>query len=322
MDYDPQQVDLEFYLPGCPPEAVSERAVRRPGSFGLYLHREGERPAICVDRQALADPESLVAIYAHELAHAHLVGDGRVPGNSSDLELLADLTTIFLGLGVLAANAAVLESIRRAWHGEGGRRASGRCLAPEAWGYAMALFAWLREERDPAWRAALIKSVRTSCRQGLKYLWETGDVRLNAQSPPGMPINREEETAEASECSGCEAVPACGADCHSSDENHEEPFASAADALFTQGIVCAQGGRWQEAANAFSQAIEAGAGDAEAYQEARGHISIWAGFPRPWRMPRKPCVWSPTKPMLTACAASSTVMRGTWTRPWRISTTI
>jgi hypothetical protein len=67
MDVDPESVDLHFYRDNHPFQ----------GTAGLYEAVAG-RYRIWIELGVLADPLSLVATMAHELAHIHLLGHGRV----------------------------------------------------------------------------------------------------------------------------------------------------------------------------------------------------------------------------------------------------
>lgn len=52
---------------------------------------------ITVDRDELARPHDLIATFSHELAHARLLGEGRLPPRAFDNELVTDLTALALG---------------------------------------------------------------------------------------------------------------------------------------------------------------------------------------------------------------------------------
>ena len=54
-------------------------------------------------RKWLDEPENMVAVLAHEIAHIKLPGESRMEEND---ERITDLTTIFFGLGIFNANAA------------------------------------------------------------------------------------------------------------------------------------------------------------------------------------------------------------------------
>ena len=76
-----------------------------------------------------------------------------------ELDAWAELASLYLGFGVLAANST---TVRRA-------------LPARVWGYALALFAWVRDETKPAWADYLRPDPLSSFRGGLRYLRRGGD---------------------------------------------------------------------------------------------------------------------------------------------------
>jgi hypothetical protein len=127
--------------------------------------REGGRPIVGVDRTAVARPERLVATIAHELAH-HRLRERDLDTDRDDREPLTDLLTVYLGLGVFAANA-VFEYRVDLQH-----RSTRRLgyLTEPMFGYGLACFAWLREEPDPNWARAVDANPRSALRRGMRYL--------------------------------------------------------------------------------------------------------------------------------------------------------
>ena len=101
---------------------------------------------IAIDSANLQDPQALVATLAHELCHVHLISDGRIDPDRPDHEPLTDLLTVFLGFGIFNANTAVQfkqfeDGVMQGW-------SSSRqgYLPEEAFGYALALYTWVRRE--------------------------------------------------------------------------------------------------------------------------------------------------------------------------------
>jgi hypothetical protein len=89
-----------------------------PGTGGLYVEADG-RFHIWLNAANIDDPGGLVATMAHELGHVLLLGHGRISADEPDHEPLTDLLTVFLGLGVITANAVVHETswTSGAWSG-------------------------------------------------------------------------------------------------------------------------------------------------------------------------------------------------------------
>ncbi len=87
MGVDPQRVELEIFddptnhLRQC--YVVAEGSL--DGAVGHYQKRRGKF-LISLESSELDDPMSLVATVAHELGHARLLGEQRVPYNLEDHE--------------------------------------------------------------------------------------------------------------------------------------------------------------------------------------------------------------------------------------------
>jgi hypothetical protein len=180
MGVDPVRIRLGFYSEQGPdlgeqfrPEGYSQ------GTAGLY--QGGRRNRIWIEESQLTDPIALVATFAHELGHVHLLGDGRVNGDEEDHEPLTDLLTVFLGLGVFTANSYLRERRETgAQYSSWSLSRQGYLSAP-MYGYALALFAWAREELRPAWADVLRPDVRTPFTQGFRYLTRTGDSAFRGE---------------------------------------------------------------------------------------------------------------------------------------------
>ncbi len=135
------------------------------GAAGEY-RRHGGMAVLAIRRRQLRHPVALAATLAHELAHARLLGERRIDPGRSDGEQLTDLTTIFFGTGIFTANAAFDFSQTQSGWQSSNLGYLGETLS----GYALAYFAYLRSEREPAWTAALDTNPRAYMRQGLRYL--------------------------------------------------------------------------------------------------------------------------------------------------------
>ena len=76
-----------------------------------------------VETSGLNDPEGLVGVFAHEVGHAFRAQHDLVVTSRDEEERLTDLTTVFLGFGVLTTNNAMRQ------------RAVGTSLEIKSWGY-------------------------------------------------------------------------------------------------------------------------------------------------------------------------------------------
>jgi hypothetical protein len=155
-----------FHLEIRPDEQLLDAA-------GRYRFRQKKPSVIQVAKSQLTEPEFLVATLAHELAHEMLLGDGRLRADESDQEWVTDLLPVFLGLGIFAANAAQrVKSLGLGWTSH---RSQGY-LQPATFGYALALFAFMRGESKPSWRTHLSQHVAPPFKASLRFLFKTNDT--------------------------------------------------------------------------------------------------------------------------------------------------
>jgi HEAT repeat protein len=169
MDVDPRRAELEFYKDG-------DRGTLPTTS--AYLPGPPER--ILVARSQFVDSMTLVATLTRRVAHMLLVGDGHLAPADPDVEALADLLAVWLGMGVFGANSVFREYSWGVLFEVWSIRKQG-ALSEQMYGYAFALFAWLRREAEPPWLGHLRLNVRAVCADGLDYLWQTGDTQFRTE---------------------------------------------------------------------------------------------------------------------------------------------
>jgi len=174
MDIDPAEIDLTSYQD-------TTRMISAGTPFGGSLSagvEEGEKPSseiyfgkgedgkyhLSFEKEKQQRPEGLVAILAHELARIKLLDH-----MAENDRHLADLTTVIFGLGIFNANAAFFTFVNGrslSWSQSG-------YLTQMEWGYSLALFARLRNERTPAWIEYLGKNVKADFGKSEQYLaWQ------------------------------------------------------------------------------------------------------------------------------------------------------
>ena len=145
------------------------------GAAGHYQERDG-RCVITIAGDQARRPMALIATVAHELGHVLLLGDRRIDADREDHEPLTDLLTVYFGLGVFAANAALerWQEVR----GEYGYTSTARLgyLTEPMYGYALARYAWLRGETDPDWARYLDTNPRAFLKRGLRYVKQAGSA--------------------------------------------------------------------------------------------------------------------------------------------------
>lgn len=190
MDLDPDDVDLELMVD----DATAERPDHTPaagtvitgalagwsrgGSYAARSlvsgcddaatrYRPGSSPArVAVSSDLAHRPLLLLAALAHQVGHVRLLREQRVTAGQRDHEPLADLLSVFFGLGIFAANAAV-EFFNR---NSGFQTYRLGYLTEPMLGYALAYYAWLRGEPRPHWLDHLDINPKVFAKRGLKYL--------------------------------------------------------------------------------------------------------------------------------------------------------
>jgi hypothetical protein len=135
-----------------------------------YHYRLDGKNVVAIKKSDLSDTMEVVATIAHELAHVRLIEARRSTGKDKDHEPLADLATVFFGLGVFTANSTCRF---RQWREDG--RGYWKADAPgflneRGFGYALALWTIIRNEEKPAWERHLRLDVRTYLTQAIGYL--------------------------------------------------------------------------------------------------------------------------------------------------------
>jgi hypothetical protein len=182
MDVDPDAVEFQVAFGQKEIGLVNERNEAIPNTFGGLYDDRGDRILIHVAEDELHHPMGLVGTMAHEISHLRLLGEHRLDGREFDNELLTDLTSIFFGFGIFAANnTRVWHGLDSTWPGTGVRRPE--YMTPPMIGHALAHLAWIRGEQSPEWKRHLAPDARECFKQGLSFLWKTGDTRFRPQFP-------------------------------------------------------------------------------------------------------------------------------------------
>ncbi|TCC66197.1 hypothetical protein E0H73_04640 [Kribbella pittospori] len=158
------RLDLE---PDEPDELVANLGLNSEssGAAGHWRQRDGAT-IVTVDMKQAQRPVALVATMVHELGHERLLGEDRIDPDRRDGEPLTDLFTVFVGFGIFSANAS-FEFYRT--HTHYGTSKLGY-LTEAMYGYALARYAWLRGETEPAWAERLDTNPREWMKQGLRFL--------------------------------------------------------------------------------------------------------------------------------------------------------
>lgn len=179
MRIEPSDIELYFYTdhiieynnqPGLRLSSIQDE--NESTSSGLYFNKnENGKFIIAIEEEQLKDSTNLIATIAHELAHIKILGEGRLSIND---EYLTDLVTVFFGLGIFTANSSFrFYSKQDGW----GYSRQGYLLQQE-WGYALALYAYIREERTPSWINFLTPNIKSDFLQSEMYIYAHEDIIL------------------------------------------------------------------------------------------------------------------------------------------------
>lgn len=151
-----------------------------PGAAGQYEPNQ-EKNTIRVSASQLADPQLLLATLAHELSHEILLGGGFLTPETLDHEWLTDLTMVYLGVGIFAANVTLQESSGYDGGWSWWWMAKQGYLPAHLFGYAMALVAFMRPE-EPDWVSRLRPDAAAALQQGLRFLRKSKDALFHPDS--------------------------------------------------------------------------------------------------------------------------------------------
>jgi hypothetical protein len=137
---------------------------------------------LSITPQQMADPWPLVIYLFRTLARDQLdPADLRIQ-SASQFAWCCDLLAVHCGLGVVLAHAYQSEFCSRGGDCcSTGSQARER-LPDRMLGYALAIFAWLRQEKRPAWRSWLPPDPLVAFEGGARYLQKTSDSLLTRET--------------------------------------------------------------------------------------------------------------------------------------------
>jgi hypothetical protein len=198
MGVRPEEIEFQILgdeaMPGAAGQFAPAAARAAPSDLDFEIPEEKKIPetaeppppgVVRIAASELDDAESLVATVAHELAHAILQRRKALEGDP-DREWVTDLLPVFQGLGVFLANATLRERSVRGGRSRWWAMRKHGYLSAQTIGYALAMFAWIRNERQPSWATHLRLDAADTLRRGLRYLNATEDAAFH----PGRPWAR------------------------------------------------------------------------------------------------------------------------------------
>jgi hypothetical protein len=136
---------------------------------GLYFDKNDQgKYDILIEKKNLSDGESLVATLSHDFSHIKILGEKRLDFND---EQLTDLTPVVFGLGIFNANSSFKEYKSFDSYGHTSRG----YLKQREWGYALALYAFFRQEEDPDWIKFLTPNLKSDFRKSMDFIYANTD---------------------------------------------------------------------------------------------------------------------------------------------------
>ncbi len=181
MLVDPSRLELQYYSEREPIQAMPwfHGSSQRSGPAGLYVHPDKDgRLIIALDANGLNRPAALAATICHELAHVHLLADGRITRDAKDSEPLTDLLTVYFGAGILTANARFQFSQWQDGRRQGWSASSLGYLSEAQFGYGLACYSWFRGEAVATWQKHLRENIEYYFDESMHFLRGTHDTTI------------------------------------------------------------------------------------------------------------------------------------------------
>jgi len=136
---------------------------------GLYFDKnEDGKYDVFVEKNNLGNPESMIAVLAHEFSHIKLLGEKRLDLND---EYITDLTPAVFGLGIFNANASFAEIKTFDIYGHN----TLGYLKQREWGYALALYSYFKAEENPEWIKYLTPNLRSDFHKSMDFMYANQD---------------------------------------------------------------------------------------------------------------------------------------------------
>src|SRR5262249_15016839 len=129
-----------------------------------------DRYLIGIEKAELRDPLGLLSTMARHLSHIHLFARGRLPREVPDGKAVSDLLTVYLGLGVVTANAVVRERTTTETMGSRGQIERRGERGMPTYASALPRFALSRGDGGRRGSRELRLDVRSSSRGARRYL--------------------------------------------------------------------------------------------------------------------------------------------------------
>ena len=139
--------------------------------LGTISSKSPEKIMITYNPAIIANPNKLVATFAHELAHYLTVACKEPPpGGWDNWEFATDITAVFMGFGIFQANAAFEFTQHSDIFSQGWQCSSSGYLSEEELSFALALFIRLKEINPKKVYPYLDTNIKTYVKKSIKEL--------------------------------------------------------------------------------------------------------------------------------------------------------
>lgn len=163
--------------PVVSPTIVIQNAPQNPA--GTFSIEENEKPIITYNPNQVNHPETLIATYAHELAHYLSNMSEEAPPNGEDLwEPATDLLAVFMGFGLFLSNTAFSFQQHTDIDSQGWATQQQGYLSQFELAYALAIFCLLKEIPYSTVQKYLKKSLQSFYKKAIKEI-EKNENELN-----------------------------------------------------------------------------------------------------------------------------------------------
>ncbi len=156
MDFDPDRLKLRLY------EDKDYHEVSQPDPPDQPFHY------VSLHVENLGDPLYVVAMMARWIAQLRIMKDAAVSGEDENHQPIAEMLMVYQGLGIMAANTAILDSSLSTGHVSQWSMSRSTHLSMNMFGYVLGLYAIERGEEKPAWLSYLRPDVRSACRKTIR----------------------------------------------------------------------------------------------------------------------------------------------------------
>ena len=275
MSIDRSRLELKLFTRDTSYSDIKTPSQQFAGAAGVFEPGDSTI-TIWLEQSMLNNPESLISTIAHELGHVLLLADNRYSRENEDHERLTDLMTVFFGFGVFSANSSLVEENWRVGNVSGWSIGTMGYLSLAEYAYALAVYAFRRNEASPQWLKSLRPDVKKLFRLEYSHL-------VNGTRPP-KPVHSSDESNDAAVADVTQENRAAHAlneheqsiepdadDSKSVDDDEQavsttvnpESGLNQADDLFAIGVSYQSDQMFQQAIDVFSRALAESPDDPE-----------------------------------------------------------